>query len=144
MAEEAEIFHSECPLNFSEPFGLVHEEVICEATNEEFIKGSRFSPDGTCIITASESNYVTFWNLDQELISKHSYYLQQATIASENKCLSLTNAICIGETIYDFSWYPQMSVDNPGSSCIAVSSRDHPIQVFYRFIYFKLFLFASL
>lgn len=35
----------------------------------------------------------------------------------------------VGETIYDFSWYPQMSVADPVSCCFASTTRAHPIHV---------------
>ena len=42
----------QCPLDLTTKSPhLLHEEIICQATNEEFIKSAKFSPDGSFIVT---------------------------------------------------------------------------------------------
>lgn len=126
-----------CPLALSHASpSLVHEDIICQATNDEFIKSAKFSPDGSIVMTSSESNYLTFWAVDGHLSQEQRYH----SVTTENRdrtedvCkgnipLQLTNAIDIGESIYDSAWYPYMNTASPSTCCILVSCRDHPMQL---------------
>jgi WD40 repeat protein len=125
----------ECPLDLATKSPqLIHDEVICQATNEEFVKSTKFSPDGSCIVTGSESNFLTFWNVDPSVVASNSYYPMATNDASEidgniplGSNLNLTNAINAGESIYDLAWYPLMNAQSPATCCVAVSTRDHPV-----------------
>lgn len=124
-----------CPLDLSQPPALLHEEIIGQATNEEFIKSAKFSPDGSSVVTCSESNYLTFWSVPEETVKSASYFPAEsgttgaAADATTGSKLQLTNAMDIGESIYDCVWYPHMSASNPPTCCVLVSSRDHPVQL---------------
>ena len=126
-----------CPLDLSQPPALLHEEVIGQATNEEFIKSAKFSPDGSSVVTCSESNFLTFWSIPEETVKAASYFpVDNSTrepdsndSANTGPELILTNAMDIGESIYDCVWYPHMSASNPPTCCVLVSSRDHPVQL---------------
>lgn len=134
LAEQAGGF--DCPLTLEErPPSLLYNDIICQATNAEFLKAAKFSPDGGIVITCSESHFLTSWSLSESVHRGHMYYnlpeaeAPDANTANQTNPLKLSNAIELGETIYDCAWYPLMSVANPPSCCALVSCRDHPIQL---------------
>lgn len=128
-----------CPIDMTKPPRLLHDETICQATNAEFIKAAKFSPDGNVVATASESNFLTFWNVAPSIISSHCYYpIYGSDLTGSSNApapLSLFSATSIGEAIHDYVWYPLMTQSNPSSNCVAVTSRDHPIQVPLKYLY---------
>jgi WD40 repeat protein len=130
----------ECPLEFSDKLTReIASTTICPSSKDEFLKTSRFSPDGSTILTSSESNYIGLWKLDHNITKRYLYFpidddddeeMLEFKIASDNRhALTLGIAICVGDSIYDFSWYPFMNNDNPISCCFVSTSRDHPVHL---------------
>jgi WD40 repeat protein len=141
----------ECPLSLSlgsgdrdaigstaqePPVSLIHDEVIGPSTNDEFLRAALISPDGSHVLTASETNYLVIWDIDEELVNKRRYYpvcdiSQDVTESghSPEPPIQLQIPISIGDAIYDVAWYPCMHRDTPGSACAAVALRDHPVQL---------------
>lgn len=91
-----------------------------------FLKGCKWSPDGSCLLTASDDNNLTLFNLPDELC--HSS-------ADAGPAIELAPALTIreGETIYDYDWYPFMSSLDCASCCIVSTSRDHPVHMWDAF-----------
>ena len=126
-----------CPLMLGSKLPvLMQDEVIGQATNEEFIKSAKFSPDGSCITAASESNFLTLWNISPAIIANNSYYSKIPISSGDiepdvggKSGLLMSSAINMGESIYDAVWYPLMTANSPSSCSVAVSLRDHPIQL---------------
>ncbi len=127
----------ECPLDFSDKFSeVIANTTICASSKDEFLKASRFSPDGSTILTSSESNYIGLWKLGQDMIKRHRYFPAledeenlELNTSHNSHDLTLGIAICIGDSIYDFSWYPFMNNENPISCCFVSTSRDHPVHL---------------
>jgi WD40 repeat protein len=86
-----------------------------------FTKGVKISPDGSCVLTNSEDNILRVFELpDQQNTTPNSDW-QSALQAKE------------GETVYDFCWYPLMNSSYPTSCCFISSSRDHPVHLWDAF-----------
>jgi hypothetical protein len=124
-----------CAIDFLEGrhLELLHEEIIGESTNAEFLKSSKLSPDGSQIATASETNFIATWKISGQILADKTYYDfgpgQSICSDISKESLSVINAIDIGESLYDFAWYPGMNSAVPSTCCIIATSRDHPLQV---------------
>ncbi|WOG89875.1 hypothetical protein DCAR_0209114 [Daucus carota subsp. sativus] len=86
-----------------------------------FLKGIRWSPDGSCFLISTDDNTFHAFNLlnffyRNRLISKRYSY---------NASLVLKE----GEAIYDYCWYPFMSASDPVTCVFASTTRDHPIHL---------------
>jgi WD40 repeat protein len=108
-----------------------------------FLKGVKFSPDGTCLLTCSEDHVLRVFNLPSHTLtplsssalsttdSEHSG-ASSSSAASSLATLQAALSVSEGDTIYDYVWNPQLSSSSADrSSAFFVStSRDHPIHLF--------------
>eukprot|EP01135_Chromosphaera_perkinsii_P007730 Nk52_evm19s967 gene=Nk52_evmTU19s967 len=100
---------------------LDHEDTVGEeGLVDNFVKGAKWSPDGTCVMTNSEDNALRVFDvpmLDGE--------------GGREKDVDLCAVLKIkkGEVIYDFAWYPLMDSMNPATCCAICSVRDGPMHL---------------
>uniref|UniRef100_A0A8C9DQ68 Telomerase Cajal body protein 1 n=1 Tax=Prolemur simus TaxID=1328070 RepID=A0A8C9DQ68_PROSS len=92
---------------------------------ENFLKGCKWAPDGSCILTNSADNILRIYNLPQELYSEG----EQVEYAEMVPVLRMVE----GDTIYDYCWYSLMSSTQPDTSYVASSSRENPIHIWDAF-----------
>nr|XP_014347461.1 PREDICTED: telomerase Cajal body protein 1-like [Latimeria chalumnae] len=93
-------------------------------TQENFLKGCKWAPDGTCLMTNSADNVLRVYNLPSELYSE-----DRDVLAEMRPVLRMAE----GDTLYDYCWYPRMSSMNPETCFIASSSRDNPVHIWDAF-----------
>uniref|UniRef100_A0A6B2L5Z1 Uncharacterized protein n=1 Tax=Arcella intermedia TaxID=1963864 RepID=A0A6B2L5Z1_9EUKA len=86
-----------------------------DSSKNNFLKGLKWSPDGTCLLTNSENRKLSLYELQGGPPS--SYSLNQVLRVSE------------GEDIYDFCWYPYMKSSDPSGCVFLSTSGDHPIHL---------------
>ncbi|XP_032872794.1 telomerase Cajal body protein 1 [Amblyraja radiata] len=111
--------------NFSqEPQFLVGAWEEYASTTENFLKGCKWAPDGSCILTNSADNTLRIFNLPSEL-----YEMRCSVLPEMRPVLRMTE----GDTIYDYCWFPVMSSMAPETCFLASSSRDNPIHVWDAF-----------
>ncbi|KAM6449845.1 telomerase Cajal body protein 1 [Liasis olivaceus] len=91
---------------------------------ENFLKGCKWAPDGTCLLTNSADNTLRIYNLPTEL-----YAEEWGTVAEMSPVLRMAE----GDTIYDYCWFPLMNSSDPQTCFVASSSRDNPIHVWDAF-----------
>uniref|UniRef100_A0A8D0YAL1 WD repeat containing antisense to TP53 n=1 Tax=Sus scrofa TaxID=9823 RepID=A0A8D0YAL1_PIG len=75
---------------------------------ENFLKGCKWAPDGSCILTNSADNVLRIYNLPPELYSEGEQ-LEYAEMAPVLRMME-------GDTIYDYCWYSLMSSAQPDTS----------------------------
>lgn len=92
---------------------------------ENFLKGCKWAPDGSCILTNSADNVLRIYNLPPELYSEG----EQTEYAEMVPVLRMVE----GDTIYDYCWYSLMSSSQPDTSYVASSSRENPIHIWDAF-----------
>ena len=92
------------------------------------LKGVQWSPDGTCLLTASEDQQIRLFELPPELLAGES---GDAAAPSAEGDGELVSTVCVreGDSIYDYCWFPRMNSDEPASCCFFGASRDHPMHL---------------
>ncbi|XP_067410012.1 telomerase Cajal body protein 1 [Emydura macquarii macquarii] len=91
---------------------------------ENFLKGCKWAPDGSCLLTNSADNTLRIYNLPPEL-----YGQEWGAMSEMGPVLRMAE----GDTIYDYCWFPLMSSTQPPTCFFASSSRDNPIHVWDAF-----------
>ncbi|XP_016141124.1 telomerase Cajal body protein 1 isoform X2 [Sinocyclocheilus grahami] len=93
-------------------------------TAENYLRGCKWAPDGSCIVSNSADNILRVYNLPPELYSSHWDMLSEMS-----PVLKMTE----GDTIYDYCWFPKMTSMDPDTCFIASSSRDNPVHIWDAF-----------
>uniref|UniRef100_A0A8C2E904 Telomerase Cajal body protein 1 n=1 Tax=Cyprinus carpio TaxID=7962 RepID=A0A8C2E904_CYPCA len=93
-------------------------------TAENYLRGCKWAPDGSCIVSNSADNVLRVYNLPPELYSSHWDMLSE---------MSPVLKMAEGDTIYDYCWFPKMTSMDPDTCFIASSSRDNPVHIWDAF-----------
>ncbi|XP_019958862.2 telomerase Cajal body protein 1 [Paralichthys olivaceus] len=91
---------------------------------ENYLKGCKWAPDGSCILTNSADNVLRVYNVPPEIYSYNWDMLPE---------MSPVLRMAEGDTIYDYCWYPKMSSLDPDTCFLASSSRDNPVHIWDAF-----------
>nr|XP_056719603.1 telomerase Cajal body protein 1 [Euleptes europaea] len=91
---------------------------------ENFLKGCKWAPDGTCLLTNSADNCLRIYNLPAEM-----YANEWEAMAEMSPVLRMVE----GDTVYDYCWFPHMNSADPQTCFVASSSRDNPIHIWDAF-----------
>lgn len=125
-----------CPIIFNNSLCIISKGEVCRENNN-FPRQMKVSPDGLYTLMTTENNEVQVHALPASLIDKCRYYQAANGINDTSNCGSYDNGgwkyhsiNAIGESIYDIDWYPQMNSTTEGTSCYAVTSKDHPIHLY--------------
>ncbi|XP_033928128.1 telomerase Cajal body protein 1 isoform X2 [Melopsittacus undulatus] len=87
-----------------------------------FLRGCKWAPDGSCVLSCSADNTLRLFNLPacpppgQDLLQ-----------------LELALRVHEGDIIYDFTWFPHMNSRDPQTCLMASSSRDNPVHLWDAF-----------
>ncbi|KAF7803547.1 telomerase Cajal body protein 1 [Senna tora] len=103
-----------------------HHHFTTPTNPNNFLKGVKWSPDGSCFLTSSDDNTLRLFTLPE---SEGSIPLDPCSLASENDSFAATLVMGEGESVYDFCWYPYMSASDPVTNVFATTTRDHPIHL---------------
>ncbi|XP_072006038.1 telomerase Cajal body protein 1 [Engystomops pustulosus] len=124
-AETPEETYSPAEYSFSgQPWALTGAWAEYCNLPENFLKGCKWAPDGSCILTNSDDNVLRIYNLPPELYSAEWDLLQE---------MAPVLRMAEGDTIYDYCWFPLMNSSDPASCFVTSSSRDNPIHVWDAF-----------
>ncbi|XP_029311036.1 telomerase Cajal body protein 1 isoform X2 [Cottoperca gobio] len=91
---------------------------------ENYLKGCKWAPDGSCILTNSADNVLRVYNVPPEIYSYNWDLLSE---------MSPVLRMAEGDTIYDYCWYPKMNSLEADTCFLASSSRDNPVHVWDAF-----------
>lgn len=91
---------------------------------ENYLKGCKWAPDGSCLLTNSADNVLRVYNLPPELYSTSCDLIPE---------MSPVLRMAEGDTIYDYCWFPHMNSLDPDTCFLASSSRDNPVHVWDAF-----------
>ena len=93
-------------------------DFVSTPDHNNFLRGCKWSPDGTCLLTASQDNCLRVFELD---------IIRDVELAKSSSLAALV--MQEPEIIYDYCWYPGMSSDDPSTCCVAAASRDCPVHL---------------
>ncbi|KAL5841758.1 hypothetical protein ACOSQ3_012361 [Xanthoceras sorbifolium] len=99
-----------------------HNQFTTSPIPNNFLKGIKWSPDGSCFLTSSDDNTLRVFSLPQNG-SSHDFN------ANEQDSYAADLVVSEGESVHDFCWYPYMSASDPVSCVFASTTRDHPIHL---------------
>lgn len=89
-----------------------------DGPHNNYLRGCKWSPDGTCLLVSSYDNCLRIFELDLILGSDF-----------ESNKPSAALVLYEPEIVYDYAWYPGMSSDIPLTCCLATTSRDCPVHL---------------
>ncbi|GAB1605481.1 telomerase Cajal body protein 1 isoform X1 [Argonauta hians] len=111
-------------IDFSREPALVGFSDEFNKNKKNCLKGCKWSPDGTCILTNSEDHCLRLFNLPSDIyckVTEHSPPIDAVLRMQESG------------TVYDYCWYPGMSSADPDTCCLASTSKDNPIHLWDAF-----------
>ncbi|KAI4296625.1 hypothetical protein L6164_036571 [Bauhinia variegata] len=103
-----------------------HRQFKTPTNPNNFLKGVKWSPDGSCFLASSDDNTFRVFSLpDHESDILHGAY----SVDLDHDSFAANLVLREGESIYDFCWYPFMSASDPVTNVFATTTRDHPIHL---------------
>ncbi|KAG0575833.1 hypothetical protein KC19_5G034300 [Ceratodon purpureus] len=103
-----------------------HKQTRSQAAENNFFKGVKWSPDGSCFLTSSEDNNLRVFDLPGDVLENTDTYDLDK---SDEDSFAAALIINEGEAVYDFCWYPQMTTTDASTCTFATSTRDHPVHL---------------
>ncbi|KAK8488218.1 hypothetical protein V6N13_120025 [Hibiscus sabdariffa] len=103
-----------------------HKQFGTGPNPNNFLKGVKWSPDGSCFLTSSEDNTLRLFSLPDNGSSDQTTAYSSV---SEEDSYAAQLVVNEGESVYDFCWYPYMSSSDPLTCVFATTTRDHPIHL---------------
>ncbi|KAK3602482.1 hypothetical protein CHS0354_022348 [Potamilus streckersoni] len=98
----------------------------CFQGKDNYLRGCKWSPDGTCILTNSNDNCLRIFNLPEQLYQDRG---ESEDIPEMIPVLKMKEC----DTVYDFCWYNKMTSSDPVTCCLVSTSRDSPIHMWDAF-----------
>ncbi|PKU68351.1 Katanin p80 WD40 repeat-containing subunit B1 like [Dendrobium catenatum] len=93
---------------------------------QNFLKSVKWSPDGSAFLTSSDDQSLRLFYLPEDAYF-NTGKLEECQISQDSYSSALT--VNEAEMVYDYCWYPYMSMLDP-TTCVFVSTtRDHPIHL---------------
>lgn len=95
--------------------------------SEQYLKGCKWAPDGTCIVTNNSDNALRIYNLPS--------FLYEASHELPSEPHDIPQAVLIkeGGLILDYCWYPQMSSMDAATCCLLSCSTKCPVHLWDAF-----------
>ncbi|CAB3382191.1 Hypothetical predicted protein [Cloeon dipterum] len=116
------------PLTAFQVTEIAREDVPFKTTSvEQYLKGCKWAPDGTCILTNNSDNTLRIYNLPGFL------YQESSSLPSEPDTIPQAVVIKEGGLIHDFCWYPQMSSMDAATCCLLSCSARCPVHLWDAF-----------
>uniref|UniRef100_A0A1B6L8K9 WD repeat-containing protein 79 n=1 Tax=Graphocephala atropunctata TaxID=36148 RepID=A0A1B6L8K9_9HEMI len=95
--------------------------------DEVFLKGCKWSPDGTCLLTNSNDSIMRLFDLPLSLYNCHK--ISEFDFPELKPSLKSK----VGGLVYDYGWYPLMTSTNPDTCCFVTTSFCSPIHLWDAF-----------
>ncbi|XP_052869146.1 telomerase Cajal body protein 1 homolog [Anopheles cruzii] len=95
---------------------------------QNYLQGCRWSPDGTCVLTAVNNDGMHIVEMPTDLY-------RAETVSEDRPVDILTSAVHVkeGGLVYDYAWYPRMNSGYPETCCWIASRQHEPIQMWDAF-----------
>lgn len=103
--------------------------LVCSAQKEfentktqGFLKGCKWSPDGTCLLACADDGLLRLFDLPADLYNSHKKTFQGCSTTELSPSLRIKE----GEIIYDYCWHPHMSSWNLETCLLASTAKGSP------------------
>lgn len=103
--------------------------LVCSAQKEfentktqGFLKGCKWSPDGTCLLACADDGLLRLFDLPADLYNSHKKTFQGCSATELSPSLRIKE----GEIIYDYCWHPHMSSWNLETCLLASTAKGSP------------------
>ena len=93
-------------------------DFITTPTFNNFLRGCKWSPDGSCLLASSHDKCLRIFESDLILDSNSDHNSPLAALV-------LTEP----EIVYDYTWYPNMDSCLPSTCCLVAACRDCPVHL---------------
>lgn len=113
---------------FANPLMALNYCAEFKVPHDNFTKGCKWSPDGSCLLVTANDSKIRLFNLPTPVVQGQfqceSWFAEEA-----EKYTKPAVTVREKETVYDYCWYPLMRSDMPSSCCFATTCRDHPVHL---------------
>lgn len=113
--------------DFESPVETLDYKKCFQETEDNYTKGCKWSPDGSCLLVGSVDKKLRLFNLPNPVAMGQC--LDESWQAESERYNLPAVTVRERELIYDYAWYPHMRSDNPQSCCFAVTCRDQPVHL---------------
>ncbi|PKA63244.1 Katanin p80 WD40 repeat-containing subunit B1 like [Apostasia shenzhenica] len=96
------------------------------SNRNNFLKGIKWSPDGSSFLISSDDNSFRLFYLPED---DHQYPGKYEECPINQDSYSSALLLNEAEMVYDYCWYPYMSLLDPTTCVFASTTRDHPIHL---------------
>ena len=135
-SEEAPLVESHAAASSVPPRCVAGALAPFRAQANNTLRGAIWSPDGLCLLTASEDKRLRLFELPENLQSEEGLAALDDEAESDASAEpaqqpELPNPLTVleGDAVYDYTWFPGMDSSQPETCCFLSSSRDHPIRL---------------
>ncbi|RZF41091.1 hypothetical protein LSTR_LSTR002723 [Laodelphax striatellus] len=105
-----------------------YESYKFQHNNERYLKGCKWSPDGSCLLTSCVDNKLRIYDTPKEFFDAKSW-------SSDSKLPDLNTSLKVeeGGLVYDFDWFPLMNSWDPISCCFLTTASEEPVHLWDAF-----------
>ncbi|KAL3820591.1 hypothetical protein ACJIZ3_006496 [Penstemon smallii] len=107
-------------------YHFFHQFRTSPSNPNNFLKGVKWSPDGSSFLTCSDDNALRVFNLPHNEGDNPG---NDPSSESDSDSYAANLVMSEGESVYDYCWYPHMSTSSPDLCVLATTTRDHPIHL---------------
>ncbi|XP_053203934.1 LOW QUALITY PROTEIN: telomerase Cajal body protein 1-like [Panonychus citri] len=94
-----------------------------------YLKGCKWSPDGSCFLTNSEDKILRIFNLPHDIYSTPLDLIVGDDQQQQQSDMLPVLEMKTSELVYDYNWFPLMNSMDPSSCFFLTTSRDNPIHL---------------
>lgn len=122
-------------LSNTDTFLKTAQSSIIGSDNSNCLKGCKWAPDGSCLLTNSDDNTLRIFNLPESFYSVSDWIANPHKLSMSAGTSTWGPALKIkeGGQIYDYCWYPLMNSSDPVSSCLLTAVSNAPVHLWDAF-----------
>ncbi|XP_015784027.1 telomerase Cajal body protein 1-like [Tetranychus urticae] len=114
--------------DFSKPLIQLKSVTKPYQSPKNYLKGCKWSTDGSCFLTNSEDKVLRIYNLPNEIYSTPLDEIK-CSADEQQSAISPVLEMKSNELIYDYAWFPMMNSLDPTTCFFLTTTRDNPIHL---------------
>lgn len=97
----------------------------------DVVKGMRWSPDGTCVLTACDDRRLLLYEMPAHVLTGDGHAVEDEHAQPADPAPAV--ACAESEPVYDYAWYPRMHSADPSTCTFLATCRDQPAHLWDAF-----------